>query len=151
MDAFYFQTTESYNFDRYMNGAENPMTVEEANEIFNKFQATFDFSSGYLNDFFKAEYMKFISDAVNYAIERLMWSGMPAADKERFNEKHIYLEHKLLNDVERYLNYEKSNGMDTSWYDLICKGAPSSDVFDAKQRICDFACYLALFIALSNK
>ncbi len=151
MDKFFFQTTEAYNFDRYMSGAENPMTAEEANEIFNKFQATFDFSSGYMNDFFKAEYMRFISDAVNYAIERLIWSGMPAADKEKYNEKHVYLEHKLLNDVERYLNYENSKGMDTSWYDLICKGAPSSDILDAKQRICDFACYLALFIALNNK
>ena len=123
------------------------LTLEEANRIFTEYHDSLDFSEEY----FCQEYSKLVSHAIRYAEIRAEWSGLDLEEQRHEDAGRTNAHNMFLNDVERYAGYMKRNGKDIGWFEKLGQGIAPEEINLKRKRIGDWACYIALFVALNQR
>lgn len=147
MNNFTYKSELFENYDAYENMAHDRLTLEDANRIFTEYHDSLDFSEEY----FREEYSKLVSHAIRYAGIRVEWSGFDREEKMREDASRTNAHNMFLNDVERYAGYMKRNGKDIKWFEELGQGIEPEEINLKRKRIGDWACYIALFVALNQR
>ena len=145
MDTYKGTALDSYRGDR--TAAYDGMTIEEADEIFEEYYRTIDFSEEY----FAEEYQKLVTDALKYAAMRAEWACMGREQKIAEDSRRTSLHNTFLNDVARYAGYLKRNGLDVHWFEMLGQEIEPEEINFRRKRIGDWACYIALFVSLQAR
>lgn len=147
MSSFVYKNESLENYDSYETSAADRLTLEEANRILTEYYNTLDFT----DEFFLEEYQKLVSHAIRYASVRASWSCFDREEKMREDEGRTNAHNMFLNDVARYAGYMKRSGRDTGWFEELGQGIEPGEVDLKRKRIGDWACYIALFVALNQR
>ena len=149
MGDFQYPADQCDTFDSYQEASAGGMSLEEANLIFREYHDSIDLSDPDLQE----EYSGLVSDAVKYACFRLRWAGMTMEEKRDADEERTDRHNRFLNDIARYAGYLQRTGKDYGWFQKLCPGSePNADAIGKmRKRVGDWACFIAMFIALNNR
>ena len=143
-----YKTDQLENYKSYQNLAKNEaLSIEEAEQIFTEYYDSLDFTE----EFFQEEYKKLISHAVEYAMARANWAGLDRGERIEADESRTNTHDRFLNDIARYIGYQERNGGDTHWFEMLAQGGEPKEIWTKRKRIGDWACYIALFVALNQR
>ena len=135
------------NIDAYYEIAKDKMTLEEANQIFTEYHASIDFSEEYMSK----KYAELVTRAMRYAKMRMDWSTWDKETRQERDYQRTNLHNLFLNSVTQYASYQKRNGGDCHWFEMLGQGIEPDEVDSKRKRIGDWACYIALFVALNKR
>ena len=118
-------------YDEYLTKKDS-LTLEKSDEILSQIEASVD-----KNDEDAMElYNDFLEGAVAYANVRASWLLLSNDEKMDQDKSRTYKHDSVINRVNILARYFEKCGKDVSW---------RVELGDARKRIGDFACYVALF------
>ena len=121
----------------------DPLTIEEADQIYRQLYAQIDEKDEDLVDFFDTVLRR----AKDYAEIRFKWSMMDLSEKTAGDEYRTQKHDAFLNALSMMRTVCEKKGKDASWFDLLGVDIQKTN----RKRAGDFACYIMLFRGLNTR
>jgi len=121
----------------------DPLTIEEADQIYRQLYAQIDDKDEDLVDFFDTVLRR----AKDYAEIRFKWSMMDLSEKNAGDEYRTQKHDAFLNALSMMRTVCEKKGKDASWFDLLGEDIQKTN----RKRAGDFACYIMLFRGLNTR
>ena len=144
---FFYKRNELESYDAYLKIARDALSLEDANQIFQEFYDSLDFSE----EIFRELYKELVSNAIRYAAIRAMWSGLDREEKIKNDDSRTNAHNKLVNAVENLSGYQKRNGQNYYWFEVLGQGVEPEEANTKRKRIGDWGCFIALFVSLNQR
>ena len=126
------------NYEEYLKRANDTLTFEEANRIFNAIQTGVDAFDEDASEL----YRDWLEAAFAYASVRSSWLQLSKEKKMELDSGRTAKHDTVIVRINVLSRYLGSIGKDVSWRD---------ELGDSRKRIGDFACYVALVYGLNAR
>ena len=131
-----FPIANIYHFHEKRYTMDNILTYEEAVEIYALMQDNLDRTDGDVMEI----YNRMLQKAVRYATTRAEWHMLTREEKLERDESRSMLHDSFISSINIIARAEGEIG--TQWRERLT---------DDRKRIGDFACYVALFLAIDAR